>query len=85
MALKDKNRRAAEERAANPQSNLEFKQYEDGTYKYFCEALPGTPLADSEWRISRMHIVDVHVEWCEGGTAFKFPATNLSIVANLFS
>ena len=82
MARKD-SVRLHKEAEASSSENLAFIQYEDVDYKYFCEALPGTPLTDAEWRISRMHKVDMHITWCEGNTGFDKLATDVDVVAGL--
>jgi len=82
MARKDKNRQAAEDAAFDP-SNLAFIKYEDASYKYFCDALPGTSKDDPEWRISRMEISTSNITWCDGNTNFDNIASTAVSVANL--
>ena len=79
MAKKD-SRRLQAEAAAGSADNLAFILYEDGNYKYFCEALAGTDVTESEWRISRMDVATSQIEWCGGNTSFDNPADNIGVV-----
>jgi len=76
MARKDNTRIAAEKAAEDP-SNLSLMIYDDGTYQYFCEAIPGTLLTDSDWRIMRMKKdATSQITWCNGNTNFDNVATD---------
>lgn len=41
--------------------------YNDGTYKYFGEAAPGTATTAAAWRVSRMKISNSQIQWVDGG------------------
>lgn len=41
--------------------------YNDGTYKYFGEAKPASPLTSPVWKVSRMNISTSYVQWVDGG------------------
>ena len=41
--------------------------YNDGTYKYFGEALAGTATTAAAWRVSRMNIATSQVQWVDSG------------------
>jgi hypothetical protein len=54
--------------------------YNDGTYKYYGEALPGTLVGASSWRISRMNITTKQVDWADGNADFDNPYTDENTV-----
>lgn len=54
--------------------------YNDGTYKYFGEAAPGTALTDASWQVSRMTIATGAVDWADGNGLFDNVFTNLATV-----
>ncbi len=54
--------------------------YDDGTYKYFGEAVPGTALTAADWRVSRMTIATSQIEWCDGDALFDNVFTSLAVV-----
>lgn len=56
--------------------------YEDATYKYFGEAVPGSGLSEAVWRVSRMAKTGSRVQWVDKG-AFSQVYTDLSTVAAL--
>lgn len=55
--------------------------YNDGTYKYFGEAIPGTALTAANWRVSRMRISDSYIQWADGDGNFDNVFTDLATVA----
>lgn len=57
--------------------------YDNGTYKYFGEAVPGTALAAAFWRVSRMEIATGRIQWADGNADFDNVFTNLTTVAAL--
>ena len=57
--------------------------YQDATYKYFGEAVPGTALSAAVWRVSRMRITDKYVQWADGNGNFDNVFTDLGTVAGL--
>ena len=57
--------------------------YNDGLYKYFGEAVPGTALTTAEWRVSRMKIADKQVDWADGNGLFDNVFTDVATVAGL--
>jgi len=57
--------------------------YDDGTYQYFGDALPGTALNAATWRVSRMSYADSRVQWADGDTNFDNIFTDLTAVAAL--
>ena len=76
MARRDSGRDMAES-AANSTDNLALIIYDNGTYKFICEALPGTAVTDAEWRIMRMaNDASSQIEWCNGTTSFSNVASD---------
>lgn len=57
--------------------------YNDGAYKYFGEARPGTGLTESKWRVSRMNLTTSQVQWADGNADFDNVYTDLATVAAL--
>lgn len=57
--------------------------YENATYKFFGEAVPGTALTAASWRVSRMNIADSQIEWADGNGNFDNVFTSLAVVAAL--
>ncbi len=57
--------------------------YQDATYKYFGDAVPGTALTAATWRVSRMRISDSYVQWADGNGNFDNVYTSLAVVAAL--
>ena len=57
--------------------------YDDGTYKYFGEAVPGTALSSASWRVSRLTISTNRIEWADGNGNFDNVFTDVSTVAAL--
>lgn len=57
--------------------------YNDGTYKYFGEAAPGTALATAKWRVSRLRISDSYIQWADGNGNFDNVFTDQVTVAAL--
>ena len=60
--------------------------YDDGTYKYFGEAEPGTTLNSADWRVSRMNNTTKQIEWANlDGTKANFDNlfTDVATVAAL--
>lgn len=57
--------------------------YQDATYKYFGEALPGTALTAASWRVSRMTISNSRIEWADGNGNLDNVFTDLTTVAAL--
>ena len=44
--------------------------YDDGTYQYFGEAVPGSATTASVWRVSRMHKTTKQIMWAGGDSNF---------------
>lgn len=61
---------------------LIFEQYEDATYKYLGEALPGTALSVPLWRVARVNKSTNQVRWASNGD-FSSVFTDLATVAAL--
>jgi len=61
--------------------------YEDATYKYFAEAVPGSSLSAAVWRVSRMVIATTQIQWANVGDGnvpgFNNVFTNLAAAAAL--
>ena len=59
--------------------------YQDATYKYFGEAMPGTALTDASWRVSRMRLDNSQIQWAnvdpDGNANFNNVYTDLATVA----
>ena len=57
--------------------------HNDGTWKYFGEAMAGTALTTDKWRISRMNITTKQVQWCDGNANYDNVYTDYATVVNL--
>ena len=55
--------------------------YQDATYKYFGEAVPGSALTNPEWRVSRMNLTTSQLQWADGNANFDNVYTDLATVA----
>lgn len=66
--------------------NLDFGPiYNDGTYKYFGEAAPGTALDAKQWRVSRMVIATSQIQYAGGDDTFNNLFTDLAAAQALFT
>ncbi len=59
-----------------------YVEYENATYKYYCEAPVGTALSDSAWQVMRKTLADNTIIFAGTG-AFEHAATNLAAVVAL--
>ena len=57
--------------------------YEDASFKYFGDAIPGSSLTASVWRVSRLSNSTSQLEWADGDGKFDNVFTDLSTVAAL--
>ena len=57
--------------------------YENATHKFYGEAIPGTPLTDANWRVSRITIIGKRIMWADGDGRFDNVFTDLATVAAL--
>ena len=66
-------------------SQFDSITYLDGTDIYLCEAVPGSALNASVWRIQKIDSAsDIRVEFASGAATFVNPATDLVTVKGLF-
>lgn len=57
--------------------------YDDGVYKYFGQALPGTTLSSASWKVSRFNISTGQITWADGNDYFDNVFTDVATVAAL--
>jgi len=55
--------------------------YNDGTYKYFGEAIAGTLTTAASWRVSRMRISDSYIQWVDSGNFTQVYNVEATIIA----
>ena len=55
--------------------------YDNGTYKFFGEAVPGSALTAAVWSVSRLTVANNRVEWADGNTNPDNVYTDLATVA----
>lgn len=58
--------------------------YNDGTYKYYGEAAPGTLTATAAWRVSRMRISDSYFQWVDNGNYTQVYDVEATIAALVY-